>query len=117
MLISDQLRVGIFKEPRAPRMRLTSADQSEADKIGFIQIQPVTYFWVSSLSFARLLVDRPRSLQNVYGFLNKAFKITAKAIEKLFRFFCFAQPKSEVYDRSFCGVAGGECDKTTVAMS
>lgn len=56
MLISHQLRVGIFKEPRAPRMRLTSADQSEADKIGFIQIQPVTYFWVSSLS--RLLACR-----------------------------------------------------------
>lgn len=55
-------------------------------KLDFIQINPVTYF-VCFVSFGggRFEMFMPKKRQNVYGFLNKAFKITAKVIGKLFK--------------------------------
>lgn len=42
--------------------------------------------------------------QNVYGFLNKLFKITAKVIEKLFKSStrCVRLASLILFDRSFC---------------
>lgn len=84
---------------------------------------------VFCLPSSSLLMSIFRMRQNVYGFLNKAFKITGKVIGNLFKsttrheMFLFRATYIVAFDRPIlydtppavcCVMRSRECDKTTV---